>query len=159
MINKNGGSGRKCWVCVMPCRFKPLIAVGRRFTVHYRIDVPHRNSIKLTIEWKRLNNVGAWMKKDDPRALESAKKLRLYSRKHSNWAPKIGPECICWTGHSASSSTQNCISETAQTCLQDSGRSNVVGKGLYHARVDSCQQMRYKITEPQEFLEQLPFSG
>jgi hypothetical protein len=53
----------------------------------------------------------------------------------------------------------NWKSETARTCLQDSGRSNVVGKRLYHVTDDSCQQMRYKITQPHEFLEQLPFSG
>jgi len=38
-----------------------------------------------------------------------------------------------------------------------SGLSKVVGKRLYHVREDSCQQMRYKITEPLEFLNRYRF--
>ena len=52
---------------------KSVIAVKRRFAAHYRKAVLHR--AQLTIGSKDLKKLGPWMKNDDPRGLESARKL------------------------------------------------------------------------------------
>lgn len=115
--------------------------------------------IRLTIEWKLLNNLSAWMKKKKKKRRSERPQIREKTANIVQEAFERSPQNRCgmlllnWT--SASNNAQNWKSETARTCLQDSGRSNVVGKRLYH----SCQQMGYKIIEPHEYLEQLSVSG
>jgi hypothetical protein len=67
---------------------------------------------------------------DDPKDLETTRKLWLSCNKHLKQFTTIGAARIYRTEHSVRNSVQNSKRETAQMCLHDSGGTNVTGARL-----------------------------
>jgi hypothetical protein len=143
-------------ICVWIAEFMSVTAVKRRLTAHYRIDIPHTNSVNTSIKTvKKTGSVNHKPRSGRPRISEQTVIV-------VQQAFETRPQKPVWRASAEVHVPQARAHKILKLKLHEHAYKiqvvQMLQKEGYHARLDFSQQIRSKITEPHLLLQELTFS-